>query len=255
MAEILSSEWAEWNSHQYLKDYYTVVEPDEVETIKFLVDRFRHIRGQPLMLEFGCGPTLHHVFPAVSAVSEIHMVDYLESNLREIQAWKMEEKRRHSWRDFVRYTLQCEGVVDPTEEEIMGRKRLAREKISRLALADAASKDPMGKNHRGYYPLVVSCYCADSATDDKDTWREYMRHIASLIAPKGIFITTALRQARYYRVGDKSFPSANINEEDMEQVLGLDFYPESISIEVKGLPWHEWQGYSGVILAHAIKKE
>lgn len=247
------STWETWDPRQYLTDYYSEVQPDEVETIRFLVDTLIGIRPDQLVLEFGCGPTLHHVFPVVPYAEEIHMADYLTSNLDEISKWLLEKGDRHNWYEFIKYTLKCEGTQEPAHEEVMFRKRETRRKISALLQSDASQVDPLGIERRAKYPLVLSCYCADSATDDKRTWINYMRNIASLVAPGGMFITTALLEASHYQIGNKRFPSSSVGVIDMEQVLRLDFLPESITIEVKQVPEHEYQGYKGIILAHAIK--
>ena len=62
-------------------------------------------------LVFGAGPTLHHVFLMAERASELHIGDYLSSNLDEISRWIGQEAGAHDWRPFVAYTLQCEGAV------------------------------------------------------------------------------------------------------------------------------------------------
>ena len=99
----------DWVPQQYLHDYYRAVEPDEQATITFFVEALRHAEpGEPVLL-FGVGPTLHHVFLAAPAASEIHLAEYLPTNLQEIERWLIGETGAHDWRPFVEYTLACEG--------------------------------------------------------------------------------------------------------------------------------------------------
>ncbi len=73
---------SDWVPKEYLTDYYSAVEPDELETIAFFVDAIKQAEpGEPLLF-FGVGPTLHHVFLAAGRASEIHLADYLPANLR-----------------------------------------------------------------------------------------------------------------------------------------------------------------------------
>ena len=59
----------DWVPAEYLTDYYSVVEPDERETIAFFVEAMKHVRdGEPILF-FGVGPTLHHVFHAAAKAS------------------------------------------------------------------------------------------------------------------------------------------------------------------------------------------
>ena len=198
--------------------------------------------GRPVLL-FGVGPTLHHVFLAAGTASELHLADYLAANLTEIARWIDREPGAHDWRPFVRYTLECEGVADPTEDQITRREELTRTKITRLIQADAHRPKPVADR----YATVISAYCADSATDEHATWRTFMEHISGRVEPGGVFITSALRRCRSYIVGGKRFPSANVDEHDLHAVLEPGF--EGGSIEVRALAEHEAQGYSSIVLA------
>jgi NNMT/PNMT/TEMT family len=234
----------EWVPREYLADYYSEVEPDERETIAFFVDALREIPpGEPILF-FGVGPTLHHVFLAAGRASEIHLADYLPENLAEIQRWLDREPDAHDWSAFVHYALEREGLAAPTNFEIRQREQITRARITRLLEVDAGHSPPLPDR----YATVVSAYCADSATGDRATWETYMRNIAGLVRPGGTFITAALRRADHYLVGGKPFPSANVDEHDMAEVLAGDF---AATVEVRELAEQEPHGYSGVVLARA----
>jgi hypothetical protein len=55
----------------------------------------------------------------------------LQGNLDEVERWRRRDPAAHDWRAFVRYTLQCEGLDDPTDEEIARREELTRSIITR----------------------------------------------------------------------------------------------------------------------------
>jgi NNMT/PNMT/TEMT family len=235
----------DWVPSEYLADYYREVEPDEVETIAFFVDALRNAEpGRPVLL-FGVGPTLHHVFLAAPHASELHLADYLPGNLREIERWLAREPGAHDWRPFVRYTLRCEGIADPTDGQVSEREELTRAKVTRLLRVDANEPEPVDER----YATVISAYCADSATDDRATWERFMAHIAGLVRPGGVFITSALRGCRHYVVGGKRFPCANVDEHDLQDVLARRF--AHAAIETREVAEHATQGYSGVMLAWA----
>jgi NNMT/PNMT/TEMT family len=236
---------ADWVPSEYLADYYRELEPDEVETIAFFVDAIRRAEpGRPVLL-FGVGPTLHHVFLAAPHASELHLADYLPENLQEIERWLAREPGAHDWRPFVRYTLQCEGIGAPTDEQVAQREELTRAKVTRLLRVDARRPAPVDER----YATVISAYCADSATDDHATWETFMAHIAGLVRPGGMFITSALRRCRHYIVGGKRFPSANVDEHDLQAVLAPRF--AHTTIEAREVAEHVGQGYEGVVLAWA----
>jgi hypothetical protein len=238
----------DWVPRDYLADYYRVVEPDERETIAFFVDSMKEAEPGKPVLFFGTGPTLHHVFLAAPRASEIHLADYLPANLEEIERWRARDPAAHDWRAFVRYTLECEGVADPSEEDVARREELTRSKVTRLLEVDGRRPVPLDQ----VYATVISAYCADSATDDRAMWETFMANITALVGPGGLFLTAALRRCSAYVVGGKRFPSAKVDEHDMRHVLAAGFSPK---VQVRELEGHEAQGYSSVVLARARRRE
>ena len=127
---------------------------------------------------------------------------------------------------------------------------LAAERASEIHLADY-----LPANLREIRPLperyatVISAYCADSATADRDTREALMRNITSLVQPGGLFLTAALRRCRAYMVGGKRFPSANVDESVLRAVLERAF--GRATVETRMLAEQESHGYRGILLAGA----
>jgi hypothetical protein len=238
---------SEWVPKDYLADYYTEVEPDELETIAYFVDAVQGSEaGQPVLF-FGVGPTLHHVFLAAVTASELHLGDYLPANLREIQRWIDRDPCAHDWRPFVRYTLQCEGILAPSDEEVAHREELTRSKITQLVHVDGRVAAPTNAD----YATVISGYCADSATRDHSGWESFMQHIMGRVRPGGLFVTAALRRSRGYAVGTRRFPSAYVDEHDVHAILENSWGPLVGSVEAKDIVDCVAHGYSGIVLAKA----
>ena len=244
----------DWEPQEYLADYYKVVEADERATIAFFVDALRHAEPDQPVLLFGVGPTLHHVFLTAVSAAEIHLAEYLPTNLQEIERWLLGAPDAHDWRPFVEYTLECEGVAGPTADQVRDRERLVRSKVTALLGGDARCADPLGGRGRAPYAVVISAYCADSATADKATWESYMRNIAGLVRPGGLFVTAALRHSAGYLVGGKRFPSASVDEADLRRVLEPGFDWDDGAIDVCDLSAHRSHGYTSIILARARRR-
>jgi NNMT/PNMT/TEMT family len=244
---------ADWAPRQYLADYYSTVESDERQTIAFFVEAMRHSASDEPILIFGVGPTLHHVFLAAGRDNEIHLGDYLPANLAEIERWINRDADAHNWGPFVRHTLACEGLAFPTDEDVARREEAARAKISKLLEVDLRRAHPLGEAVPSRYATVISAYCADSATSDKVMWAEYMARIANLVRPGGMLITAALRRTSGYLVGDKLFPSAGVDEDDLRRILEPIFGSENLVIEVCDLPDASAKNYASIVLAQAHK--
>jgi hypothetical protein len=241
----------EWEPGAYLKEYYSEIEPEERETIAFFVDAMKDAdRTQPALV-FGVGPTLHHVFLAAEKVSEIHLGEYLPANLQEIERWLGRDPEAHDWRRFVEYTLECEGLDRPTPEEITFREEMTRARIARMLSVDLRREQPLGIDGACQYATVISAYCADSATGDKAEWGAYMERLAGLVRPGGMLLVAALRRSHGYVVDGKTFPSANVDETDLQNVLEPRFGRGHLTIKVCKMDGPAAKGYSGVVLACA----
>lgn len=247
------SSFDRWVSRDYLNEYFRGLHEDEREVIRYFCDELRGAERGPV-LYFGCGPGLNHVFLSAPVQTELVLADYLRENLDELDAWLRQAPGAHDWTEFVRYTLLCETGVEPDDAAVHARMAAIRSAQPRLAIADAAATDPMGAEYRGYFSTVLSPFCAESITADKVAWARYSRNISSLVRPGGLLLTAALRRSQQYRVGNRHFPSANIDETDLRDVLARDFDADSIAVEVREVPEHREQGYCGILLARARKR-
>jgi hypothetical protein len=243
----------DWNPWAYLDDYYAFVEQDEYETLAFLVDSFREIHGNPIALEFGCGPMIAHLLPLVPYVSEIHIADYLKSNLAEVQKWQTNQADAHDWHCFTEFVLEQEDLAIPKLETVKAREDALKSKITKHLICNAADFNPLARSGCSQiYDFLLSCYCADSATSLKEEWFQYMRNILSLLRPGGYFVGAALRLCQSYKVKNLVFPCANVNEEDWETLFrSLQF--DRVRIEVRHTPDHIPQGYDSILLVSGYK--
>ena len=81
-----------------------------------------------------------------------------------------------------------------------------------------------------------------------------MRTISGLVRPGGLFVTAALRHSTGYVVGDQTFPSASVDEEDLRRVLEPCFDWDDGLIEVCDLSEHRSHGYASIVLAHVRRR-
>lgn len=241
-----------WVPRDYLAEYYRELQEDERSTLRYFVEQFRAAPPGPVLC-FGCGPTLHHVFLAAPRTTEIYLADYLPDNLAEIERWRQRASDAHDWSVFIRYTLHCESGLEPSAAEISARAELLRSRIARLLPADATLPDPLGGEFRGHFAAVLSPYCAEAVTSEKPAWVQVCRNIASLVRPGGLFLTSAVRLCEQYKSGSRFFPATPIDENDLRDVLRQDFRADSVEVEVRGLRDHASQGFSGILLARALK--
>lgn len=246
--------WGSWNAREYLEEYFGKFSADVRTTTKFVTTELSKLKDTPLsrVLDFGSGPTIIGIAGTVPYVREIHIADYLDSNLNEIRSWLENEPNSFDFTDTVSFTLELEGI-DPSAATIRRRSEELKSRIVKVLRCDAGSITPLGRD-ADTYPLIISLYCADSATSSKRMWQIYMKNILSLLEPGGTIIVSALRKCEFYTIGPNRFPSANIDESDLRDVfLANGFSNSNIAIKVVDVPGEVEQGFTSLLLARAQK--
>jgi hypothetical protein len=246
------ADWSDFDPREYLDEYYRDLGPENLALLRFFVEACRSLRRNAVLLDFGGGPTIYPLIAAAAAVREIHVSDYLDANLEEVRKWLRGDADAFDWRPFVEKTIELETEAPCTLEQRARRQGELRGRITRLLHCDA-SRSPAISGCNGGYDVVVSNFCAESATSDRVIWQAYMHNIGSLVRPGGTLIVSALKGARGYSVGSKTFPAVDISEEDLTEVLAESGFPEKRVAMQTAAADRPSRLYGGVIMAVARK--
>lgn len=244
-----------WDPREYLRQYYSKdYIPDDEEAFYHRIIPYLKRTGRAFAraIDFGCGPVVYNLTPLAPWVEELHLADYLPGNLREIQKWLRGEDDAHNWDLNIRRALEIESGDEVSRNAVESRKSLLRSKVTALKECDVRRDHPLGDG--AVYDLVLSAYCVDAATDSKQEWRRLMSNLLTLCADGGTVILLSARKSRHYKVDNKRFPNANVDEEDFAAALiaaGFDLRRASI----EGVPIKDWadEGFDGIVIAIAEK--
>ena len=249
---LLTANWADFDPREYLDEYYTDLGAENVALLRFFVEACRDLPRSGVLLDFGGGPTIYPLIAAAAAVREIHISDYLDANLEEVRKWLRRDVDAFNWRPFVEKTIELETDAPCTLAQRARREGELRGRITRLMHCDA-SRSPAISDCNGCYDVVVSNFCAESATSDPVIWRAYMHNIASLVRPGGTLIVSALKGARCYSVGSKAFPAVDISEDDLiEVLLESGFREKRVAVQTAAAD-RPTRLYGGLIMGVATK--
>ena len=252
-AQVLTKDWDDFSPRAYLDEYYADIGGENDALLRFYVEVYKQISPDSILLDFSGGPTIYPLIAAAEKVKEIHFSDYLETNLAETRKWLQNDETAFDWRGFVQRTLEIEHASPCSPAAVIQREAAIRQRVTRLITCDVTQPCPIVGASQ-HYDIVVSNFCAESATDDRDQWLVFVQNILSLLKPGGQFILTALKGARHYSVGTKIFPAVEIDEQDLIQTLGLlGCLPDSIrlrSVPVDRPARH----YHGLMFAVATKQ-
>ena len=238
----------------YIDTYYRDRPPtdDEQRVFEFLVRHLRELPPQSLMLEVGCGPTVHHVLPFVRAVNEIHVADYLADNLAEVDKWKKGAPDACGWRQYAELVLTLEGRP-AAPADVCRLEAAAQAKVTQLLSCDLTQPQVLGRV--ASYPLVSAFYCTEEVGISLPRWEQVMANLARVIAPGGRLFLSCLADTDFYRVGASNYPCARITAGDIERVLpGLGFDMNATVIESASVEGQGDEGVVGVVLVAATKR-
>ncbi len=247
------SHWENWSPIDYLKTYFLKIGPDSYENLKFLTEEMKSFDNNSVdkMLDFGSGPTVFSALVAAPYVKKIILCDYLETNLQEINSWLRKDDHAFNWHLNTGLILKFENN-DISIEAILQREDEARAKISRLIRCDASLHYPCFTETIEKYPLIISNFCADSATSSKEVWEAYMKNLLSLVDEGGTILLSALRNCTYYLSGSNIYPSANINEKDLYYVFKKNGF-RILKILIRNVDECKIEGFDSLLFVRAIR--
>ena len=144
---------------------------------------------------------------------------------------------------------------DGSNQSISEYEREVKGKLSGFLHCDIREKDIFGNK----FDFVMSFYCADSMTDDKEKWKEYFTNILNVVRPGGFFIGGALYRCRKYMIDGAEFPSANLDENDVrDAMIDAGMYDITVKVADDSMPKdkekREQLNYTKIILMSGFRQ-
>jgi SAM-dependent methyltransferase len=248
---------AHWSAASYLRQYYSAgVSADELANARFVSRQLRQLgRKYEACLEFGCGPTVHHLVNLVPYVGKIRMADYLPENLAEVRRWLGNDPLAFDWDPWLRGMMMAEEespLGEDPEVELGRRKALMRSLVTQVGGADVRLPDPL--NDGETFDLIGTWYCLECVGSDREAWRLYLRNLTSRLKPGGVLMLGALRQTTSYHVLGRVLSVTPIGEKDfMLELPKLGYSPGGLEVEVVPVPEFVEQGFDSICCVRAVK--
>ena len=251
MIDQTTHDYTKFNPRDYLQEYYTEVSPENFALLQFTVEAFKTIPSGGVLLDFGGGPTIYPLIAAANHVDEIHFYDYLDANLNEVRLWLQSHHSAFVWQEFVSATLKLENQDDcHTAQSVSERKALIRQRVTRVFNCDLNNSPPIDEPIA--YDIVITNFCMEAAANDLRQWREFFSKTVSLLKPSGFLLLGAVKDAKYYAVGDILFTAVSLNEDDLIQALIEEGFDHK-SIVLESVPTDPSSHYEGLIMILAQK--
>ena len=258
----ITEAWAHFDARAYLNEYYSDLGSENMAFLNYYVRFFASLPDNAVnttkLLDFGSGPTIYPLIAAATKVNEIHVCDYLEPNLAELNLWLSGDRSAFDWREFVKTTIEMETSATPTDREIAAREAAIRDRTTKVMPCDASQLPPI-PGMTAAYDILITNSCAEAATNDYNEWQRFVANIAALIKSGGTIVMSAVKGANFGSIeqseadGSLYFPTVSIFEQDLVDVLTkVGFEPSSIVVE--SVPSDRpSRKYQGIMFATAIK--
>lgn len=234
----------------YLYEYYSDMGAENKALLRFLARVFIDLKPRGRLLDFGSGPTVYQLISACTTMDEIHVSDYLQVNLDEIDLWLKGSPEAFDWHEFVRTAIELEDGT-PDLADVKTRVALMRKCVKQVVRCDAQLSPAIADVEP--YDVVLSNFCAESISENTNQFRHRLHNIVGLLKPGGLLIIASLLGASGYKVGDKIFTCAPVQASDWVNALIEEgfcrdsFVIESISADRPS------RLYEGMLFIHAKK--
>ncbi len=242
---------------EYLDAYYSPLGYEADGLLRFLTSLFAHEHarrgpnGQPRLavLEFGSGPTVVGMLCAAPFATVLDVCDYVPANRSYVDRWLAGESVGFDWTPYVERTLSYERGASPTPDAVAERKALVRSLVRHVLPCDIYEAPPVATGRR--YDVIISNYCLDAVTADKEEWHRHIKNLSALLKPNGTLMLSSLLGAEYSEFGETRFPNVLLGQDDVRSGLeASSFDPATIYIATAPAD-HGAREYSGVIFSSA----
>lgn len=233
------------------------IDPEDLENL-FILDFQRklgekiiedHPEKDAKVLDVGGGPTIYQHLEIFQNIESITHTDILPENLEEVDMWVNDNPEAHNWDSYFMLT-------GANSENIGEMKKELRSKIKTTTCN--ALEPNLGLENPERFDAISEVFCLDAAVGTDEAKRrnislsDTVGNIGNSLEEGGYFSMVAIRNADWYKVGDKKVPVHNTNEDEIENALksnGFEILEQRTLIGSD----KEKDGYDGVILCLAKK--
>ncbi|XP_070552808.1 nicotinamide N-methyltransferase-like [Ptychodera flava] len=162
----------------------------------------------PRLLEIGGGPNLGNAIQVCTQFPEIVFSDYSESCRRSVEKWVENTPDAIDWSRSIQRVCDLEGKGTTWED----RQALLRRSIKEIIHCDLLKSNPLEPKVYEPFDAIMTSYCVETASPDKDSFKESMKNIIKLLKPGGILIMVNTLNASRYLAGQAPFFSLPVDE-------------------------------------------
>lgn len=204
----------------YLNYFKMGQSPVGDECLYFLLKQYNTVfksgglKGK-LLIDIGSGPSIYQLLSACESFEEIVATDYTDKNRLELEKWLKKMPGAFDWTPVVKYVCELEGDRDKWAEKEERLRRTVRQVLK----CDVHKEQPLEPAVLPLADCVLSSLCLEAACLTQETFRRALRHIRTLLRPRGHLVLGGGFDTSFYMVGDKKFPCLSLKEKFVCEAL------------------------------------
>ncbi|XP_057605749.1 nicotinamide N-methyltransferase-like [Hippopotamus amphibius kiboko] len=202
-------------------DYYKMnQDPMADEILHFMLKHYSAtfkpggLEGK-LLIDIGSGPTIYQLLSACESFQEIVATDYTDKNRQELEKWLKKMPGAFDWSPGVKYVCELEGNRDRWAEKEERLRRAVRQVLK----CDILKERPLEPVALLPADCLISSLCLEAACPTLQACRDALRHLRSLLRPRGHLVLSGAFETSFYMVGDKRFSALPLDEKFLREAL------------------------------------
>ncbi|XP_040066756.1 indolethylamine N-methyltransferase [Ixodes scapularis] len=207
-------EIAEKYKNQFVpEDYPEAMQTDIPSVYAFYQRELHTIFSSPSfygrkLLDVGCGPTVHTVFPATKTMDDIVLSDFLPQNRLAVEK-RLQKAPALDWSFQSESLAALEGFTDVKSgaREIEERTRRA---IRKVIFCNVLDPQVLPEEHKESFDVVLTSLCLETASSNEETYQKAIQNLSSLVIDGGHLIVCGICGANKYSVKEASFPVISV---------------------------------------------
>ncbi|CAN7991156.1 unnamed protein product, partial [Ixodes pacificus] len=157
------------------------------------------------LLDVGCGPTVHNVFPATKKIEDIVLSDFLPQNKLAVEKWIQKAPDAIDWSFQSERLAHLEGFTDVKSGAWKIEER-TRRAIRKVVFCNVLDPHVLPEDHNEPFDVVLTCLCLEGACLDEGTYKKAVQNLANLVTHGGYLILCGIGGSDKYLVKGVSFP-------------------------------------------------
>ncbi|XP_075462661.1 nicotinamide N-methyltransferase-like [Ascaphus truei] len=170
--------------------------------LKKLHDTFSsgRVRGDT-MIDISAGPNIYQLLSASDIFKEIIVLETTEPNIQEFEKWLKKDPGAADWSYAAKALCELEG----NREDWQVKEDKVRRAVKQVVKWDVAKDNPLDPVVLPQVDCVLSLWCLNHISRDKEAYRSNLRKITSLLKIGGHLLLFGGLNMTYYMIGEHRF--------------------------------------------------